>query len=119
MKGRKVIGHVESGDLWMLKKCLVGVTKMVYSLQNIALRLQQWGLGDIKIQRLGGKTFLLMIEDEDLFIILEDLEWSYLKEIFHEVKCWSESLKPTRATWLEVSGIPLYCWNDTMLKRVS
>ncbi|KAL4271467.1 hypothetical protein GQ457_13G005560 [Hibiscus cannabinus] len=119
MKGRKVIGHVESEDLWKLKKCLVGVTKMVCSVQNIALRLQQWGLGDIKIQRLGGKMFLLTIEDEDLFIMLEDLEWSYLKEIFDEVKCWSESLKPTRATWLEVSGIPLHCWNGTTLKRVA
>ncbi|KAL4361524.1 hypothetical protein GQ457_04G009880 [Hibiscus cannabinus] len=63
--------------------------------------------------------FLLTIEDEDLFIMLEDLEWSYLKEIFDEVKCWSESLKPTRATWLEVSGIPLHCWNGTTLKRVA
>ncbi|KAK8658071.1 hypothetical protein V6N13_036283 [Hibiscus sabdariffa] len=117
--GRKVIGHVESEDLLKLKKCLIGVTNTVCSVHNISLRLQQWGLGDIKIQRLGGKAFLLTIEDEDLFIMLEDLEWSYLKEIFVKVECWSESLKPSRATWLEVSGIPLHCWNSTTLKRVA
>ncbi|KAL4310802.1 hypothetical protein GQ457_01G033160 [Hibiscus cannabinus] len=119
MGRRKVIGHVESEDLLKLKKCLVGVTNTVCSVHNISLRLQQWGLGDIKIQRLGGKAFLLTIEDEDLFIMLEDLEWSYLKEIFVKVECWSESLKPSRATWLEVSGIPLHCWNSTTLKSVA
>ncbi|KAK8549479.1 hypothetical protein V6N13_027231 [Hibiscus sabdariffa] len=51
--------------------------------------------------------------------MLEDLDWSYLKEIFVKVECWSESLKPSRATWLEVSGIPLHCWNNTTLKRVA
>ncbi|KAK8643910.1 hypothetical protein V6N13_013187 [Hibiscus sabdariffa] len=27
--------------------------------------------------------------------------------------------RPDRATWLEVSGIPLHCWNDASLRRVT
>ncbi|KAK8675058.1 hypothetical protein V6N13_033131 [Hibiscus sabdariffa] len=53
-------------------------------------------------------------------MLLEDLDWSYLKEIFREVGPWSESLQRSeRATWLEISGVPLHCWNHTTLKRVA
>ncbi|KAK8543759.1 hypothetical protein V6N13_025927 [Hibiscus sabdariffa] len=117
---KKIVGHVEDEDLWRMKRCLVGVMANVCSVQSIILILQGWGLGDIKIQRMGGKTFLLMIEDDELYIMLEDLDWSYLKEILCKVEPWSESMsRPERATWLEVSGIPLHCWNDVTLRRVA
>ncbi|KAK8595538.1 hypothetical protein V6N13_016905 [Hibiscus sabdariffa] len=52
--------------------------------------------------------------------MLKHLDWSYLKEIFCEVSPWSESLnRLERATWLEVSGLPLHCWNSTTLKRLA
>ncbi|KAK8621713.1 hypothetical protein V6N13_081146 [Hibiscus sabdariffa] len=58
---------------------------------------------------MGGKMFLLTFEDEDLYIMLEDLEWSYLKEIFYKIEVWSETLKsPDHATWIEVRGLPLH-----------
>ncbi|KAK8712383.1 hypothetical protein V6N13_147623 [Hibiscus sabdariffa] len=28
-------------------------------------------------------------------------------------------MKPTRATWLEISGVPFHCWNEMTLKRIS
>ncbi|KAL4334984.1 hypothetical protein GQ457_07G001600 [Hibiscus cannabinus] len=86
-KGRKrITGHVETEDLWKMRRCLVGRMATVCSIRSIELRLQSWGLGEIKVQRLGGKTFLISIDDEDLFLMLEDLQWSYLKEIFVKEK---------------------------------
>ncbi|KAK8617628.1 hypothetical protein V6N13_080538 [Hibiscus sabdariffa] len=74
----------------------------------------------VEVWRLGGKSVLLSIEDEDLFLMLEDLNFSYLKEIFTEVIFWSESfVQRDRSTWLEVSGLPLHCWNHTTLKRIA
>ncbi|KAK8700174.1 hypothetical protein V6N13_018578 [Hibiscus sabdariffa] len=68
---------------------------------------------------MGGKMFLLTFEDEDLYIMLEDLEWSYLKEIFYKIKVWSETLKsPDRATWIEVRRLPLHVWNGSTLKKI-
>ncbi|KAK8569711.1 hypothetical protein V6N13_046757 [Hibiscus sabdariffa] len=56
----------------------------------------------------------------DLFLLLEDLEWSYLKEIFSEIKPWTENVFCwERATWLEFRGIPLHCWNSTTLKNLA
>ncbi|KAK8628802.1 hypothetical protein V6N13_009385 [Hibiscus sabdariffa] len=53
------------------------------------------------VQRLGGKLYLLSFEDDELFIILEDLNWSYLKEIFSKVVPWSEDIMGlARVTWL-------------------
>ncbi|KAL4331975.1 hypothetical protein GQ457_07G001680 [Hibiscus cannabinus] len=68
----------------------------------------------------GGKWFLLSIEDEDLYLMLEDVNWSYLREIFEEVMSWSENLKQIdRTIWLEVSGIPLHCLNNVTLRRLA
>ncbi|KAK8582679.1 hypothetical protein V6N13_069451 [Hibiscus sabdariffa] len=69
---------------------------------------------------MGPKSFLLTIEDEDLYLMLEDLEWSYLKEIFNDIRPWSESINyRERATWLEVKGLPLHVWNAVTLKKIA
>ncbi|KAL4339722.1 hypothetical protein GQ457_08G036010 [Hibiscus cannabinus] len=116
---KKIPGHVEDEELWKMKRCLIGEMATVCSVSSIASRLQEWGLNDIKVQRMGGKIFLLSFEDDELYTMLEDLDWSYLKEIFCKVVHWSESLKrPDRATWLEISGLPLHCWNVVTLKRL-
>ncbi|KAK8586429.1 hypothetical protein V6N13_010022 [Hibiscus sabdariffa] len=79
-------GHVEEEDLWEMRKCMVGKMATVCSVNSIHDRLQNWGLREIKVQRMGAKTFLLTIDDEDLYLLLEDLKWSYLNEIFCEIK---------------------------------
>ncbi|KAK8677029.1 hypothetical protein V6N13_142585 [Hibiscus sabdariffa] len=96
---RKISGHVEEEDLWMLRRCLVREMDMICSVGSITSRLEKWGLNGIKVQRMGGKTFLLAFEDDKLYIMLEDLNWSYFKEIFCRVEEWSEkSKRPFRAT---------------------
>ncbi|KAK8606230.1 hypothetical protein V6N13_102984 [Hibiscus sabdariffa] len=83
-KPKRITGHVEVEDLWRLRRCLVGVSDTICSVSSINQRLVTWGLGEINVQRLGAKMFLLTIEDEKLFLMLEDVNWSYLKEIFKE-----------------------------------
>ncbi|KAK8557199.1 hypothetical protein V6N13_013475 [Hibiscus sabdariffa] len=72
-KFKRIIGHVENEDLWNLRRCLVGVMDMVCSVSSIHSRLLKWGLGDINVQRLGAKTYLLTIMDEELSQMLEDI----------------------------------------------
>ncbi|KAK8684059.1 hypothetical protein V6N13_040096 [Hibiscus sabdariffa] len=89
----RIRGHIESEDLWKLKSYLV--------------------------KRLGGKSFILWIEDKELYKMLEDLQWSYLKEIFSSIRIWSKNgTEMKRATWLELIGVPIHCWNDTTFKRL-
>ncbi|KAK8692701.1 hypothetical protein V6N13_070308 [Hibiscus sabdariffa] len=117
---KSITAHVVDEELWKLRKCLVGEMSTVCSVSSISNRLLKWGMGEIKVQRMGARSFLLTIEDEELFLMLEDLEWSYLKEIFSDIKLWSESVSYSeRATWLEVTGLPLYCWNAITLKKIA
>ncbi|KAK8681223.1 hypothetical protein V6N13_053630 [Hibiscus sabdariffa] len=119
-KCKSIKGHVETDDLWKLKRYLIGDMASVCSVRSILLRLQTWGLGEIKILRMGEKMFLISIEDDELFLMLEDLNWLYLKEIFVEVKPWSENLMNVeRATWLEVTSMPLHCWNLMTFKKIA
>ncbi|KAK8607831.1 hypothetical protein V6N13_023281 [Hibiscus sabdariffa] len=77
-------------------------------------------IGDINVQRLGAKMYLLTIMDEELSQLLEDVNWSYLKEIFDDVIPWSEKTSYSEiATWLEIRGLPLHCWNSVSLKKVA
>ncbi|KAK8671395.1 hypothetical protein V6N13_037991 [Hibiscus sabdariffa] len=91
-KKKKITGHVEIEDLWQLRRCLVGVMDTICSASNIHNILAKWGLGEINVQRLAAKTFLLTIEDEELYLMLEVVNWTYLNEIFQEAKPWSEKL---------------------------
>ncbi|KAL4290530.1 hypothetical protein GQ457_14G023320 [Hibiscus cannabinus] len=117
---KRVIGHIENEELWKLRKCLVGVMDSVCSVSNIHNRLLKWGFGDINVQRLGAKSYLLTFMDEDLAEMLEDVNWSYLREIFSDVQPWSEQVSYNeRATWLEIRGLPLHCWNGISLKRIA
>ncbi|KAK8554965.1 hypothetical protein V6N13_103699 [Hibiscus sabdariffa] len=117
---KRIVRHVEE-ELWNLRRSLVGVTATVCSISSIQSRLTEWGLGEIKVQRLGGKSFLLTINGEELFLMLEELKWSYLKEIFISVELWSEKVDSTspRATWIEISGVLLHCWNQITLSRLA
>ncbi|KAK8697187.1 hypothetical protein V6N13_113339 [Hibiscus sabdariffa] len=88
---RRIYGHVESETLWKLKNCLVGEMATVCSIESVRSRFCEWGMGDVKIRRFGGRSFILTIEDMDLYRMLEDLQWSYLKEVFNSVRPWSEA----------------------------
>ncbi|KAK8701639.1 hypothetical protein V6N13_020023 [Hibiscus sabdariffa] len=117
-KRLRIGGHVEAEALWKLKYCLIGEMPSVRSLEKVQNRLHEWGMGDIKVRRLGGITFILTIEDMDFYKMLEDLQWSYLKEVFSEVRPWTESeSKIHRATWIEILGVPIHCWNGTTFRR--
>ncbi|KAK8558182.1 hypothetical protein V6N13_073855 [Hibiscus sabdariffa] len=117
---KSFIGHIENEELWQLRKCLVGVMESVCSVRSIHDRLVKWGLGEINMQRLGARAYFLMILDEDLTEMLEDVNWSYLREIFSEVMPWSDKLNFfERASWIEIRGLPLLCWNMTSLKRIA
>ncbi|KAK8647664.1 hypothetical protein V6N13_121393 [Hibiscus sabdariffa] len=118
---KRIVGHIEEEELMNLRRSLVGTSATVCSVSSIQSRLSEWGLGEIKVQRLGGKIFLLTINDEDLFLMLEDLEWSYLKEIFISVELWMDKIQSniSRATWLEITGVPLSCWNQITFARVA
>ncbi|KAK8505726.1 hypothetical protein V6N12_024709 [Hibiscus sabdariffa] len=58
MEVKRIIGHVEVGELWNLRRSLVGETSMVYSTNSIQSRLTEWGLGEIKVQRVEEKGLL-------------------------------------------------------------
>ncbi|KAK8573879.1 hypothetical protein V6N13_096810 [Hibiscus sabdariffa] len=119
-KRMRISGHVEAEALWKLNYSLIGEMSSVCSLEKVQNRLHDWGMGDIKVRRLGGKSFILTIEDLEFYKMLEDLHWSYLKEVFSSVRPWSETESFTqRATWIEISGVPLHCWNGTTFRRLA
>ncbi|KAK8681629.1 hypothetical protein V6N13_054031 [Hibiscus sabdariffa] len=98
----------------------IGESSKVNNRGMIQDRLSNWGFGEISVKKMGGRYFLLSFDDEELYKLLEDLNLSYLKEVFLEVLLWSESFRiPERFTWLELYGIPLHCWNQVTFKRIA
>ncbi|KAK8659987.1 hypothetical protein V6N13_050924 [Hibiscus sabdariffa] len=91
-KRLKFFRHVEEEALWNLKNCLVGDTPNICSIESVRSRLHEWGMGEIKVKRLGGRSFILIIEDMELYMMHEDLQWSYLKEPWGEFEAFGENL---------------------------
>ncbi|KAK8707432.1 hypothetical protein V6N13_058493 [Hibiscus sabdariffa] len=116
----RVQGHVEEETLCNLQRCLVGFTASESDSFRIQDRLCSWGFGDISVKKLSGRYFLLAFKDVQLFKFLEELNWSYLKEVFVEVFPWTASFKiPERFVWLEITGLPIHCWNQVTFKRIA
>ncbi|KAL4335795.1 hypothetical protein GQ457_07G001550 [Hibiscus cannabinus] len=120
-KGLKCIqGHVDEESLSILNRCLIGKMATVCSTAAVLDRLHRWGLGEISIRYMGGRYYILEIKDDELFQMLKDLSWSYLLEVFIEIMPWSVSFHlPERVTWVEVSGLPLHCWNQITFKSIA
>ncbi|KAK8661492.1 hypothetical protein V6N13_091094 [Hibiscus sabdariffa] len=119
-KFKRIKGHVDDEQLWNCSHCLVGTMAVFSNSRAIMDRLNSWGLGDIKVKHIGGYQYLIEIKDNELFKMLEDLHWSYLKEVFIEVIPWTVSFKPVvRMTWIMIFGLPNHCWNNEMLKNMA
>ncbi|KAH1108246.1 hypothetical protein J1N35_012014 [Gossypium stocksii] len=117
---RKVQGHVEDELLWNLQKCLVCELVSVCDSKSLIDRLAKIGLREILVRRIQGRFFLVEIPDEELLDMLRQTDWSYLKDFFINIVPWSEKLKiKERVTWIEVSGVPLHCWNYETFKQMS
>ncbi|KAK8647959.1 hypothetical protein V6N13_121683 [Hibiscus sabdariffa] len=50
VKCKRITGIMETDDLLKFKRCLVGLMSTVCSEKSITVRLQEWGLSDIKIR---------------------------------------------------------------------
>ncbi|KAL4295349.1 hypothetical protein GQ457_12G002480 [Hibiscus cannabinus] len=59
-----VVVHTE--DLWKAKRCLVGTMNIVCSVRSLELRLQEWGLEEINVKRLDGKSYLLAFDNDGM-----------------------------------------------------
>ncbi|KAE8658520.1 AP-2 complex subunit beta [Hibiscus syriacus] len=117
---RLIQGDVDEEVVRKLQKCLVGTMATFCSLSQVEDRLQTGGLGEIKTKFLGGRDFLLQIDDEELYRILKEQNWSILYEVFQEVQPWSESFRASeRATWIKLFGVPLHCWNHSTFKKIA
>ncbi|KAL4342147.1 hypothetical protein GQ457_08G017280 [Hibiscus cannabinus] len=86
----------------------------VFSQQTVAKK------GEIKVKRMACRLFLLEIEDNLLYNFLKDSRCSYLLDIFMEIPPWTNSFRiPDRVVWLELTGVPLHCWNHQTFKRIA
>ncbi|KAK8648974.1 hypothetical protein V6N13_129715 [Hibiscus sabdariffa] len=83
---KRVVGMVETEALWKFKRCLVVTMPTVCSVRSVMERLHKWDLSEITVKRMGGKKYLLSFEDDELYMMLEEVNWSYLKEIFSEAR---------------------------------
>ncbi|KAG8480375.1 hypothetical protein CXB51_024544 [Gossypium anomalum] len=85
-----VQGHVEEEQLWKLQRCVVGEIATCCDIKNLQERIVKAGLEEIRITRIQGRFFLVDIPDEELFGILKQNDWGYLREFFVSIEPWSK-----------------------------
>ncbi|MBA0753770.1 hypothetical protein Gogos_020940, partial [Gossypium gossypioides] len=111
-KMKVVEGQVQNEQLWNLQRCLVGETAYFCNSNSLSERIARLGLEELIVKSIQGRYFLIEI--------LKKRGWAYLKEFFINIEPWSEKFKvKEKASWIEVSGIPVHCWNYQTFKRVA
>ncbi|KAG4188560.1 hypothetical protein ERO13_A08G172175v2, partial [Gossypium hirsutum] len=69
---------------------------------------------------LGSRIWIKLAKFKGRRHIWRKREWSYLKEFFISIEPWTKKFMfSERVTWVEISGVPLNCWNYEMFKRVA
>lgn len=58
----------------------MGVTASCSEVKDLQERLIKVGLGEITVRRIQGRVFLIDILDEEMYGILKQNEWAYLRE---------------------------------------
>ncbi|MBA0870965.1 hypothetical protein Goshw_019470 [Gossypium schwendimanii] len=62
----------------------------------------------------------ICVVDEELFGIVKQNDWGYLREFFVSIKPWLEfTMVEERVAWIDVAGVPFHCWNNESFKRIA
>ncbi|KAK8658063.1 hypothetical protein V6N13_036278 [Hibiscus sabdariffa] len=87
---KRIQGHVEEEAIKKLKMCFIGKTTTRYSTSQVEERLLARGLKDVSVKFMGGCSFLINLNAQELSSNLHLHEWAILKEAFSEVNTWSD-----------------------------
>ncbi|KAL4291391.1 hypothetical protein GQ457_14G020120 [Hibiscus cannabinus] len=116
----KVRGCVVEETLWRLQQCFIGFTQKELDSSSVHEDLCKNGLGEIKIKKMVGRTFLLEVEDKILLRSLQDSKWEQPGNIFCTIQPWEDDFCINdRVAWIKVIGIPLHCWCYQTFKNIA
>ncbi|KAL4326266.1 hypothetical protein GQ457_11G028620 [Hibiscus cannabinus] len=116
----KVRGCVVEESLWRLQQCFIGFTQKELDSSSVHEDLCKNGLGEIKIKKMVGRTFLLELEDKILLRSLQDSKWEQAGNIFCTIQPWEDDFCINdRVAWIKVIGIPLHCWCYRTFKNIA
>ncbi|KAL4323364.1 hypothetical protein GQ457_11G028560 [Hibiscus cannabinus] len=116
----KVRGCVVEETLWRLQQCFIGFTQKELDSSSVHEDLCKNGLGEIKIKKMAGRTFLLEVEDKILLRSLQDSKWEQAGNIFCTIQPWEDDFCINdRVAWIKVIGIPLHCWCYQTFKNIA
>ncbi|KAK0572105.1 hypothetical protein LWI29_026222 [Acer saccharum] len=107
----------EKGVEEWLSRCAVGVLKTFANISSVSKRLSNRGIS-FSSSYIGDKSILYCFDleiDRDSFLS-NRFFWD---DCFSSFSRWSEILIPkTRLAWIEVSRVPLYCWESSFFIKL-
>ncbi|KAK8617587.1 hypothetical protein V6N13_080497 [Hibiscus sabdariffa] len=115
---KRILGHVEEEAIRKLKRRFIGKTTKRCNTSQVEDRLLARGLKDVSVKFMGGCSFLIDLNAQELRNNMHLHELAILKEVFNEVNTWSDLFHSSeRTTWIQVTGVPPHYWNLTKFKR--
>ncbi|KAK1571163.1 hypothetical protein Q3G72_012814 [Acer saccharum] len=107
----------EKGVEEWLSRCAVGVLKKFANISSVSKRLSNKGIS-FSSSYIGDKSILYCFDseiDKDSFLS-NRFFWD---DCFSSFSRWSEILIPqTRLAWIEVSRVPLHCWEASFFMKL-
>ncbi|XVF23512.1 hypothetical protein REPUB_Repub13aG0045000 [Reevesia pubescens] len=113
-------GVVDNKAIHKLESCLVWIARDYYEPCSLLENFNMSGVFDISVKKMSSKQFLIEFEDVEVRNTMEQLNWSWLREWFVEIKPWiMYAYTKHRTMWVTIFGLPLHVWNHSTLHNIA
>ncbi|GJY66264.1 hypothetical protein Tco_0468502, partial [Tanacetum coccineum] len=104
----------------VMGRSVVGEVKALCFLAKLPVLCEEQGLGKVEVKILGSLEVLVVMENESTAKnILKDQEHG-MKRWLHKIrKGGSYHRKAGRITWINILGLPMSCWKESMFKKIA
>ncbi|PWA40968.1 hypothetical protein CTI12_AA557870 [Artemisia annua] len=104
----------------IMGRSVVGEVKAMCFLTKLPALCDEQGLSKVEIKLLGGLEVLLVMENKETTEnVLQDREHG-LRRWLHKLRK-GDSINRTsgRITWINVIGVPVFCWSEALFKKIA
>ncbi|GKA71397.1 transposon TX1 [Tanacetum coccineum] len=80
---------------------------------------EEVGINKVEAKLLGGLKVLIAFENMETAVNIMNNVNHEIRRWLHKLRRWNSSYSPSgRMTWLNIIGVPISCWDESILKRI-
>ncbi|PWA87808.1 hypothetical protein CTI12_AA126710 [Artemisia annua] len=107
-------------DFGLLSRSLIGEVKKLCYLPKLPGLCEEVGINKVEVKWLGGLEVMIAFENKETTGNIMNNVNHEIRRWLHKLRRWNSSYSPSgRMTWLNIIGVPISCWAESVFKRIA